>query len=68
MNLTIIDLAEVIASGAVILSFGVIAALLYKPTTETIRTAATDCDSFPPGFPTSDVAEAFGRGERSSPL
>ena len=34
MNLTIIDLAEVIASGAVILATGVIAALLYKPTTE----------------------------------
>jgi hypothetical protein len=32
VNLTIIDLAEVIASGAVILSIGVIAALLYKPT------------------------------------
>jgi hypothetical protein len=32
MNLTIIDLAEVIASGAVILATGVIAALLYKPT------------------------------------
>ena len=37
MNLTIIDLAEVIASGAVILATGVIAALLYKPTTETIE-------------------------------
>ena len=60
MNLTIIDLAEVIASGAVILATGVIAALLYKPTENNLSEQTMPPE--PTRVPNPKAAaEGFGR-------